>query len=83
MWHLFPSKASVPHLMHHAQLSLAECRWMIRRLEYTPQGQVKSMPLRLNTWNIFSITASGDLEAYPDHVECQGEETRDGDQLTN
>ncbi|MCP3666865.1 MAG: hypothetical protein GY696_30955 [Gammaproteobacteria bacterium] len=31
----------------------------------------------------YSVTASGDLEAYPDHVECQGEEMRDGDKLTD
>ena len=74
--------ASVPHPMRHAQLSLAECRRILHRMEYTMQGRVKSMPLRLNTWNSFSMTVSGDLEAYPDHVECQGEETRDGDKLT-
>ena len=71
--------ASVPHLMRHAQLSLAECRRMIRWLKYTLQGRVKGLPLQFNMWNYFSVTGSGDLEAYPDHVECQGEETRNGD----
>ncbi|MCP3661241.1 MAG: hypothetical protein GY696_01900 [Gammaproteobacteria bacterium] len=46
---------------------------MIRQLEYTPQGRAKGLPLRFNMWNYYSVTASGDLEAYPDHVECQGE----------
>ncbi len=66
--------------MRHAQLSLAECRRMIRWLEYTLQGQVKGLPLLFNMWNYFSVTGSGDMEAYPDHVECQREETRNGDQ---
>ena len=39
------------------------------------------MPLKLNTWNYFSMTASGDLAAYPDHMECTGQETRHGDEL--
>ncbi|MCP3664975.1 MAG: hypothetical protein GY696_21175 [Gammaproteobacteria bacterium] len=29
------------------------------------------------------MNASGDLEAYPDHVVCQGEEIREGDKLTD
>ncbi len=67
--------------MPYAQLSLAECRLMIRQMEYNQQGRVKSIPLQLNTWKFFIMTASGDLAAYPNHVECQGEETRDGDKL--
>ncbi|MCP3661288.1 MAG: hypothetical protein GY696_02145 [Gammaproteobacteria bacterium] len=55
---------------------------MVRQLEYTLPGQATGLPLRLNKWNFFSVTASGDLEAFPDHVECQGEETRHGDKLT-
>ena len=39
------------------------------------------LPLRLNTWNYFHVKASGDLEAFPDHMEWQGEETRHGDEL--
>ncbi|MCP3661146.1 MAG: hypothetical protein GY696_01415, partial [Gammaproteobacteria bacterium] len=49
---------------------------MVRRLENTSPGQATGLPLRLNKWNFFSVTASGDLEAFPDRVECQGEETR-------
>ena len=45
-------------------------------------GQAKGLPLRLNTCNFYSVTASRDLEAFPDHVECQVEETRHGDKLT-
>ncbi len=74
--------ASVPHLMRYAKLSLAECRRMVRQLEYTPQGRASGLPLRLNTWNFFSVTASGDLETFPDHIECQGEETRHGYKMT-
>ena len=54
---------------------------MIRRESYTPPGRVSGMPLKLNTWNYFSLTASGDLEAYPDHMECTCQETRHGDEL--
>ena len=39
------------------------------------------LPLWLNTWNYFQVTASGDLEAFPDHMTCQGQETRQGEEL--
>ena len=29
------------------------------------------------------MNTSGDLEAYPDHVVCQGEEIKEGDKLTD
>jgi hypothetical protein len=73
--------ASVPHLLRHASVSVPECRRMVRRESYTPPGRVTGMPLKLNTWNYFSMTASGDLAAYPDHMECTGQETRHGDEL--
>ena len=73
--------ASVPHLLRHSSVTVPECRRMIRRESYTPPGRVSGMPLQLNTWNYFSLMASGDLEAYPDHIECQGQETRHGDEL--
>ncbi|MCP3668737.1 MAG: hypothetical protein GY696_40685 [Gammaproteobacteria bacterium] len=37
---------------------------------------------RVNIWNYFSQPDSRNLEAYPDHVVCQGEETREVDKLT-
>ena len=59
----------------------ADCRGMVRRQEYIPEGQAVGLPLRLNTWNYFQVTASGDLEAFPDHMTCQGQETRHGEEL--
>ncbi len=54
---------------------------MVRRREYIPEERALGLPLRLNTWNYFQVTASGDLEAYPDHLTCQGQETRHGEEL--
>ncbi|MCP4118917.1 MAG: hypothetical protein GY737_26680, partial [Desulfobacteraceae bacterium] len=73
--------ASVPSLLRPSPVTKNECRRMVRSEKYTPPGRVSGMHLHFNQWNYFSITASGDLEAYPDHVECQGEETRHGDEL--
>ncbi|MCP3664982.1 MAG: hypothetical protein GY696_21210, partial [Gammaproteobacteria bacterium] len=39
------------------------------------------LPLRLNTWNYFQVTDSGDMEAFPDCMTCQGQETRHGEEL--
>ncbi|MCP3667677.1 MAG: hypothetical protein GY696_35170, partial [Gammaproteobacteria bacterium] len=39
------------------------------------------LPLRMKTWNYFQVTASGDLEAFPDRKTCQGQETRHGEEL--
>ncbi|MCP3665209.1 MAG: hypothetical protein GY696_22380 [Gammaproteobacteria bacterium] len=35
----------------------------------------------LKDWNFFQVTSSGDLEAFIDYMECQGEEFRHGDKL--
>ena len=39
------------------------------------------LPLQLNTWNYFQVTASGDLETYPSFLTCKGQETRHGEKL--
>ena len=59
----------------------ADCRGMVRRQEYIPEGRAVGLPLRFNTWNYFQVTASGDLEAFPDHMTCQGQEIRHGKEL--
>ena len=54
---------------------------MIRRQEYIPEDRTVGLPLQINTWNYFQITASGDLEAYPSYLTCKGQETRHGEKL--
>ncbi|MCP3668663.1 MAG: hypothetical protein GY696_40310, partial [Gammaproteobacteria bacterium] len=54
---------------------------MVRREHYTPEGRSVGMPLKLNTWNYFQLTASGNLEAYPSYLTCNGQETRHGEDL--
>ncbi len=39
------------------------------------------MSLKLNTWNYFQLTASGNLQAYPSYLSCKGQETRRGEEL--
>ncbi|MCP3666042.1 MAG: hypothetical protein GY696_26685 [Gammaproteobacteria bacterium] len=71
----------MPHLLCHTLESRADCRGMVRRLEYISEGRAVGLLLCLNTWNYFQVTASGELEAFTVHMECQREETRHGDKL--
>ncbi len=57
--------SGVPHLLRHSPVTGDDCRGMVRRQEYIPEDRTVGLPLQMNTWNYFQITASGDLEAYP------------------
>ena len=70
--------AIVPYLMRHVQVSIPQCHRMSHNMEYAPPGQAKTLLLRVNSLNHFSLTA---LEAHTDHVICQGEETWEDDKL--
>ncbi|MCP3661536.1 MAG: hypothetical protein GY696_03405, partial [Gammaproteobacteria bacterium] len=61
-------RLAVPHLLRHTPESRADCRGMVRRLEYIPEGQAVGLLLCLNTWNYFQVTASGELEAFTVHM---------------
>ena len=54
---------------------------MTNQLEYTPQGKAKGLPLWMDEWNYFGVTASEQLVAYPVQVNCPAGETGKGDQL--
>ncbi|MCP3668633.1 MAG: hypothetical protein GY696_40150 [Gammaproteobacteria bacterium] len=54
---------------------------MVRHQEYLPEGRAVGLPLQVNIWNYFQVTASGDLEAFPYHMEGQGQQTRHGEEL--
>ena len=73
--------SGVPHLLRHSTVTTGDCRGMVRREHYTPEGRAVGMPLKLNTWNYFQLTASGNLEAYPSYLTCKGQETRHGEKL--
>ncbi|MCP3666867.1 MAG: hypothetical protein GY696_30970 [Gammaproteobacteria bacterium] len=73
--------SGVPHLLRHSPVTGEDCRGMVRRQEYIFEGRAVGLPLRSNTWNYFQVRASGDLEAFPDHMNCQGQETRYGEEL--
>ena len=46
---------------------------MTTQRTYTPQGQARSMQLRVGEWNYFGITAKGQLEEDQSQVKCPGE----------
>ncbi len=73
--------SGVPHLLRHSPVTVDDCRGMVKRQEYIPEDRTVGLPLQLNTWNYFQVTASGDLEAYPSYLTCKGQETRHGEKL--
>ena len=73
--------SGVPHLLRHSAVTGEDCRGMVRRQRYIPEDRTVGLPLQMNTWNYFQLTASGNLEAYPSYLTCKGQETRHGENL--
>ncbi|MCP3665493.1 MAG: hypothetical protein GY696_23855, partial [Gammaproteobacteria bacterium] len=73
--------SGVPHLLRHSTMTTGDCRGMVRSKHYTPKGRTVGMSLKLNTWNYFQLTASGNLEAYTSYLTCKGQETRHREEL--
>ncbi len=73
--------SGVPHLLRHSAVTNEDCRGMVRRELNIPEDRTVGLPLQMNTWNYFQLTASGNLEAYPSYLTCKGQETRHGEDL--
>ncbi len=73
--------SGVPNLLRHSTVTPGNCRGMVRSKHFTPEGRTAGMSLKLNTWNYYQLTTSGNLQAYPSYLSCKGQETRHGEEL--